>query len=216
MNDHDRNQRRYGKADDELVGFFSSAIGVKAQNLDSSGGAFNSNEAHWGRLQAMQRGSLAWFERVGATIAKLTSAERRIVSLVYTPHGAPTWLADALSTTWGGGSFVRLAITLPRATQAAAQRSEGTTVLDWLSSRGRRAKDALLISLREDAEALRIPALQAYELLRVQRVKAEQIAEREAKRLREQRNAAMLEEVLGMSRRRARKRFELRLKGRAA
>jgi hypothetical protein len=135
---------------------------------------------------------------------------------VYAPHGAPTWLADALSTPWGGGSFVQLAIGLPRAALAAADRSEGRTVLDWLVARGRRAKDALLVSLREDCETLRVPALAAYDALRIARVKAEQEADRAAKVAREERNARLYTELTGRLRARAATRFERRMKGRAA
>lgn len=221
--DHDRNRRRFGKADDELVGFFSAAIGVRAQNLDSNGGAFNSHDAHEGRLKAMawltgRVGAREWFDRVGSTLVQLPLEHRRLVVLVYTPHGAPTWLADALSTPWGGGSFVQLACALPRATLAAADRHggaiawpkrgvvraqprDGQTVLDWLVARGRRAKDALLSSLREDGEALRMPALAAYEQLRIERVKAEQIVERDTKAARERANEDRYLKWLGKRRR---------------
>lgn len=210
--DHARNQRRYGKADDELVGYFSSAIGVKAQNFDSSGGGFNSHEAHYGRLRAIARGDLAWFDRVGATLAALPAEHRHVLALVYRPHGAPTWLADALLPPWGSGSFVQLSLGLPRAVLAAAERKSGDTVLDFLVRRGRRAKDALLTSLREDAEALRLPALAAYDVLRVARVKAEQAADREAKRQREERNAKLYEEMTGRRLQKERARFERRMR----
>lgn len=191
ITDHDRNRRRYGKSDDELVGFFSSAIGVSAIDWDDDGKGGNPNELHYSRLRAMQRGHMAMYDRVAATLVRLGTDHRRVVVAVYTPHAAPTWLQDALSTPWGGGSFVRLACGLPRASLAAAERPDGRTVLDWLSARGRRAKDPLLTSLREDCEELRMPALVAYDELRRERVRSELEADREAARQRSERNMAI-------------------------
>lgn len=234
---YDRNRRRFGKADDELVGFFSAALGVKAQNLDSSGGAFNSHEAHWGRLQAMQRGQLAWYDAVAATLGQLPALHRRVLVVVYSPHAAPTWLQDALSTPWGGGSFVALATAQPRALTAAAERNGesiawdstpkdagpvsqrpvrygvvrksykgGETVLDWLIRRGRGASENLLKSLREDCEALRMPALAAYEELRKARVKAKLVADKERADKRSERNMRLYTELTGKRERKVRER----------
>ncbi len=210
--DHDRNRRRFGKSDDELVGWFASAIGVKAQNIDASGGDGNPNERHYSRLRAMGRGTMARHDAVAATIGEVSSERRRVIVLVYTPHAAPTWLQDALSTPWGGGSLLQLATTLPRAAAAAQSRCPGTTIIDWLSHRGRRAKDALLVGLREDAEALRIAALAAYDPLRIDRVRREQSAEREAKQERERRNAELYAELTGRKRARDSAKFERRLR----
>ncbi len=210
--DHDRNRRRFGKADDELVGWFACAIGVKAQNIDANGSDGNPEERHYSRLRAMNRGTMAWYDAVAATIGKLTPEHRQVIALVYTPHAAPTWLQDALSTPWGGGSLVQLAATLQRAQTAAHARVPGQTVVDWLTARGRRAKDPLLAALREDAEALRVAALTAYDPLRVDRVKREETAKREAARERERRNADLYAELTGRNRARDSARFERRLR----
>ncbi len=210
--DHDRNRRRFGKADDELVGWFACAIGVKAQNIDAGGGDGNPEERHYSRLRAMNRGTMAWYDAVSATIGQLATEHRRVIGLVYTPHAAPTWLQDALATPWGGGNLVQLSTTLPRATTAAQARAPGQTVLDWLAARGRRAKDPLLASLREDAEALRMSALTAYDPLRIDRVKREEVAKREASRERERRNADLYAELTGRNRARDSARFERRLR----
>lgn len=203
--DHDRNRRRFGKADDELVGWFSAAIGVKAQNLDSNGGAFNSHDAHEGRLKAMawlsgHVGSCEWFDRVAKTIARLEPGHRTVLVTVYTPHAAPTWLQDALSPPWGGGSFVQLACALPRASLAARDRVDGRTVGDWLATQGRGGATALLKHLKEDSEALRMPVLAAYEALRIARIKAEQVEERRLKGVREEKNAKRYLELCGVKR----------------
>lgn len=210
--DHDRNRRRFGKSDDELVEYFANAIGVKAQNMDNAGGAFDSNEAHYGRLAAMQRGHLRRFDRTEATLARLSKEHRDVLVLVYTPHGAPTWLADALSPAWGGGSYVQLSIRQPRAKLAAKERPPGRTILDWLVVRGRTPKDPLLTSLREDSEDLRIAALEAYEVLRRERVKAEQQADRNAKQARDERNTALYHELTGRIRAKRTARFEAKLR----
>lgn len=197
LNDSDRNRRRFGKADDELVSFFSAAIGVRAQNYDSSGGGTDPNEWHYGRLRSMQRGELARFDRIAATLRQLPSAARVVLVAVYTPHAAPTWLQDALSPPWGGGSFVALAQTTPRAALAAMNREPGQTVLDWLAQRGRRAKDPLLQSLRDDCEVSRLAALEAYEPLRVARIKADQVRDRDAAESRSRRNQELFSELVG-------------------
>lgn len=222
--DHDRHRRRYGKADDELVGWFSAAIGVKAQSYEASTSAFDPGRPHEARLRALASGGMSWFDRIAATLAQLTPEHRRIIALVYTPHAAPTWLQDALSPPWGGGSFVQIATALPRATVAAQDRhrdvtwperrrgvvrvqpQDGRTVLDWLVARGRRAKDVLLTSLREDAEALRMPAIAAYDVLRIARIKAEQVADKEAVERRSERNLALYSELVGKKRRKERER----------
>lgn len=205
--DHDRNRRRYGKADDELTGFFSNAIGVKAQNINDDPKGGDQNEWHYSRLRAMQRGHMAWFDSVARTVVLLPVDHRKTVMAVYTPHAAPTWLQDALSPPWGGGSFVRLAAGLPRAVLAAAERQEGRTVLDWLSARGRRAKDDLLTSLREDAEALRMPALAAYEALRKERIKSELAADSDRAKAKAERNMRLYSELVGRRARRDSERF---------
>lgn len=210
--DHDRNRRRYGKSDDELVEFFANAIGVKAQNMDNAGGAFDSNEAHYGRLAAMKRGHLKRFDRTEATLLRLAKEHRDVLVLVYTPHGAPTWLADALSPAWGGGSFVQLAIRQPRAKLAAKDRPPGRTILDWLVVRGRTPKDPLLTSLREDAEDLRIEALDAYEILRRERIKVDQAADRDAKLARDERNERLYLELTGRIRAKQSARFESKIR----
>lgn len=222
-----RDHRRYGKSDDELTGWFSAAIGCKAQSYDSDGGGTDPNEQHYARLRSMARGTMRWFDRVGDTVRLLPLAERRVLVLVYTPHSWPTWLQDALTTPWGGGNFVALAATTPRAANAAG-KAGATSVHHWLVSRGRGGANEreskemrdLFRRLKDDCEALRVPALAAYEALRVDRVKREQAAERQAKSLREAKNAALLEEHLGVCRRRARakldRRIRLAAKGRAA
>lgn len=216
MTDHARNQRRYGKADDELVGYFSAAIGVRAQSYEPSTAAFDPGRPHEARLKALAGGGMRWFDAVGGTLALLDVDYRRVLSAVYRPHAWPTWLADALSTPWGGGTFVALVGTLPRAALAAQSRDVGVTVLDWLAKRGKTAKDALLTSLREDGEALRMPALVAYDALRIARIKAAQVAERAAGERQSERNLQLYSELVGRRAKRQRERFEARLRRGAA
>lgn len=207
---HARNQRRFGKADDELVGWFAASIGVRAQTYERGGSAaFDSNVAHGARLRALEQGGIAWFDRVAATIRQLAPEHRRVLVLVYTPHSWPTWLADALSTPWGGGSFVALASTLPRAAEAAmrslkVERVAPASVMSWFGSRGRGGADELFRRLKSDGEEIRLAALAAYDALRVARLKREQAVERKAKEDRERANAKLLAEKLAGRRRKAR------------
>jgi hypothetical protein len=208
---HDRNRRRFGKSNDELVEYFANAIGVRAQNLDNSGGAFNSHDAHWQRLVAMKSGHLARFDRTRATLDRLAPEMRAVLVVVYTPHGAPTWLLDALSPAWGGGSYVTLATKLPRALVAAEKRKPGLTVLDWMATRGR-GDSALFRHLRDDAEAQRIEALAAYDDLRVERIRAEQAASRARKAERDRRNEELYLELTGRIRAKQAARFASKIK----
>lgn len=210
MYDHARNQRRYGKADDELVGWFSAAIGVKAQSYEPSTSAFDPGRPHEARLRALSNGGMRWFDAVGGSLALLEAEHRRVLAAVYTPHGWPTWLADALATPWGGGTFVSLVAGLPRAVLAARDRKEGLTVAGWLSASGRGAKDALLRSLRDDGEALRMPALVAYDALRIARIKAEQFETRAAAERRSEANFRLYSELVGRRGAKDRARFEAR------
>lgn len=216
MNDHARNQRRYGKADDELVGYFSAAIGVKAQSYEPSTAAFDPGRPHEARLRALSGGGMRWFDAVGATLGQLEIDHRRVLAAVYAPHAWPTWLADALSTPWGGGSFVGLAGGLPRAALAARTREGGLTVLDWLAKRGKTAKDALMTSLREDCEALRLPALVAYDAFRIVRIKDGQVAERDRAARQSERNVRLYSDLTGRRYARERERFEARIRRGAA
>lgn len=198
--DHDRNRRRYGKADDELNDWFVQAKFIKAQIYDRGADISANIRAsllHDARIRLIEQNGMVWFDKVRDTIACLTPAHRRVAELVYSPHSAATWLADALSPPWGNGSLVQLAIGLPRAKLAAQDRMPGFTVLNWLTQRGRRAKDDLLTSLREDGEVLRIELLAAYEELRKVRVKRDQQAERDADKRRSERNMRFYTELTG-------------------
>lgn len=214
--DHDRNRRRYGKSDEELVELFANALGVRAQNLDSGGGAFDSDALHAMMLQSSSRGTMARHDGIRSTLERVEVEHRRVLVAVYTPHGAPTWLLDAFAPAWGGGSYIRLAASLPRATLAAADRKPGTTVVDWMATRGR-GDSPLFRNLRDDAEALRLAALAAYDVVRVERVRADQERDRAAKVARDERNRKLYLELTARSRTRRSSRFEARLKsGRVA
>ena len=213
----DQGGHRYAAADAELAGFFTSAIGLKGQSYDANGGgAFNSNSLHDARIRALDAGSVPWFDRVEATFMRLPANSQRVLALVYTPHGWPTWLADALSTPWGGGSFVALAAGLPRAVAAAG----GGSPLVWLASRGRgganeresKAMTDLYRRLRQDCEDLRLGALALYDVVRVERIKRSQAAEREEKAAISTRNIALFDDLTGAKSDRDSQRFLARMK----
>jgi len=206
---------RYASADAELAGFFTAALGVIAQGYENNGvQAFLSCHAHAVRILAIQRGHMRWYDRVEATLLQLPAEHRRVLELIYRPHAWPTWLASELATPWGGGSMVALAATLTRATDAAG----GGSAIGWLVSRGRggandgevKRLQGLFRRLREDAEGLRMKALAAYDILRIERVKRSQANEREVKAARERANADRLATMIGQSRAKSAARFTRR------
>lgn len=222
----ERGGHRLAAADEELTGWYTAAVGVKAQSYDggSGGGAFDSHEAHTGRLRAMRwlegrPGVREWYDRVAATVGELDPEHRRVLGLVYTPRAGATWLSSELSTPWGGGSFVALAATLPRAEEAALRAGHVSVHSWWLVLEGtvptrKRLEQlqSLLGRLRRECEALRLPALAAYDRLRVARIDQERKAAQEAREERARESTRRLEEVLGEVRRRSAARFERRLR----
>lgn len=210
-----RRAHRLAKADEELNGYYLSHLGVAAQGYENSVQAFVSANAHAARMLRMRKGTMAWWDRVDATLRLLPAEHRVVLTLVYTPHGWPTWLADALSPAWGGGSFVALSATLPRAATASEERKSGQSILGWFAARGRGSDDALWRNLKDDCAKLRLAALEAYEVLRMTRIRDENEAEREAKRRRDDRVAAFAAEIRAKGEVRQARRFARKL-GRVA
>lgn len=163
-------------ADAELSGWFLEGRFLHGQSYESGGGNdanAKASAAHDAMIRLASSGASRQHDAIGATIAGLSVEHRRVAVAVYMPHGAPVWLASALSTPWGAGNLLGLATSLPRAVKAAAGRDDGLTVLDWLQRRGTKGNgDALLRSLRDDAEVVRIEMLAAYDVLRRARADA--------------------------------------------
>jgi hypothetical protein len=177
---------KFIEADGEIAEYFTSALGVRAQSYEHTGVAFDPRHGDDALVRQVWKGEMVRFDALAATMAQLTPDHRRRLGLVYTPHSWPTWLADALAPRWGGGSFVALAATLPRAASALLKRHPETPtspprVLGFFMAQGRGGADALFGKLREDCEAIRTTALDAYEVLRVARVQAEAAAKRARK-----------------------------------
>jgi hypothetical protein len=202
---------RYAKADFELAGFFTHAVGLKGQGYESSGGiAFDSNSAAERQLKAMRwlsqaQSPIAWVDRVAATLGQLDDEHRRVLVLVYTPHAWPsTWLASALATPWGGGSLTSLALALPGASSA---------VRGWLldvdrpEEQERKRRESVCSKLVREAEGLRMAALIAYDALRVPRVKQEATTATARRFARYAANEALLVRVMGVAREKAATRF---------
>ena len=90
------------QAEDELVGYFTGAIGVRAQNYDAfgtgDGGSFDPDGAFVDRLPS-QRAAIAHCDRVTATLAQLDGWNRWILRRLYEPR---RWCADLLASALNG------------------------------------------------------------------------------------------------------------------
>jgi len=146
--------RRIVDADRELSEHFTSAVGGKAQRYEPAiaSSDFSPEESIMAAVRSKARRQYAIVE---ATLAKVPSANRHLVRLVYS-HGTdalsdaldedgrplaekPTGLITgknnspdpfgllrvALSPTWGHGSFLRMAVGQDRALRAFGKRHKG-------------------------------------------------------------------------------------------
>lgn len=215
--------RRFIEADAELVGYFTSSVGVRAQSYDSDGGgggAFDSERAHEGMLRECSRGTMHRVDAVAATLRLLTPAHRRVLQLVYEPHAPGTnglKLASDLTPSWGGGSFVRLSALTETARAAFDRRfhreGDPAAVLVFLrdeAGRGRQS-EGLFRRLREECETARERPLEAYDALREHREHAEGLERRRRRAESERRGDILLAQILGRKARRETLRFEQRL-----
>jgi hypothetical protein len=187
------------KADEEISGFFTSAIGVKAQCYDTDArGGFDGEAMASGWL----RSKIDWYDRVAATLRQLPSGDRRVLELVYEPYGADQIVAIALGTPWGHGSFVRMASTSGIAMGAFLKRypselaPQPARLLEFFEREARRGNGAGMMfkRLRDECEETRRAALTAYDELRIARAR-DSATTRAAKRAAvEAENEALLEQ----------------------
>jgi hypothetical protein len=203
---------KYASADAELSGYFTSAVGLKGQGYEVSGGnAFSSNDAAERMLKQMRwlsasASPMSFVDRVAATLQQLAPEHRITLSLVYAPHAWPaTWMASALATPWGSGSMAALVLTLPKAVQGLRR---WLLEVDRPLEQERKHRETACARLVRDGEMLRLAALKEYETLRVLRVAGEIAEARRLRAAKAERSAQLLAEELGMDRRIARARAE--------
>jgi hypothetical protein len=156
------------RADGELADHFMAAVGVHAQSYEPSvGGAFDPQRTDDALLFQIQNGTMSRYDATAATLAALPYESRRVLRLVYEPHGWPVWLASALAPSWGNGSFVGLGATTARAVAGFSRRRPDAVVtpgcvLAWFCELGRGGEGEFLKGVRTDCEALRTEALKAF------------------------------------------------------
>lgn len=205
-------RERYQVADSELMEYYTAAVGVGAQKYDSDGGdSFDSWSIHDRMFKSYRRGDMARVDAIGRTLAMISDEHRRTIKLVYEPHGWPPWLASRLSPSWGGGSFVALAATMPRAAEmyTVATKDAYPTpakVLSWFQTRGMQLPAA---RLKTDCEAARTRALRAYSDAKKEIGHGVRKAKLEAAAARER----LLNEEIEKKRSRELAKFEARLRG---
>lgn len=216
--------RVFLKADDELSGFFTASVGVRAQNYDTDGGERSIAEDHYRRLRAMkwlgashERGIQAWYDAVRVTLGTIDRTHATLLANIYTPHGWPTWLADRLSAPWGRASFVVIASTTKTAEEAfTKQTGELATrerVAAWFPKLGRDTKhDAMFQKLRTQCEGDRREAMQAYDEARIAREKREGGEHKERTKLRKEAREKYLDDVLALAEVKRRTKFEAKLR----
>jgi len=199
---------KFQDADRELTEFFTSAVGLSACPFEprTSGTQF---EADVNLLKPQNTRAMALHVAAAASLAILPGDARRVLTLVYAPHGTgfgrlagvegPDLLAIALLPASGGGSFVRLAMASGRVLRAYARRypassTDPARLLAFLAAEAGDgdSRDAFFGKLRQDCEEQRMLALAVYEVVRVERVRRESDARRERKRLNEERFDATL------------------------
>jgi|GEM_PF-4496967 len=203
---------RFADADRELSEHFTSALGVRAQGYEPAPqSGFDVNEAHLAAREVRHRRELERFGAVEATLARIDPESRRVLRLIYTPHGAPGYLGFALATRWGGGTFVALAAEMPRAAKAWAKATpRAATLAQFLVDEAGRgdATKSFFARLVDDCEQPRVRALQAYEEVRRERL----VLERARRVELAQRRADDLAELAGRRLRKERERFDARLR----
>ncbi len=169
----------YEAAEQELVDFFTSSLGVGAQKYEPTGHtAYDANEVHLRLRNASYRKALQKHAAVERTVAQLGREARETLAFVYTPHGWPGLLPvifehgrrdpekprDILVTF---GSFVALAIRSDRL------HGKLPSPLEWLADqagRGDKAPTELFKAIYNECAAKLRASLYEYEPLRKARV----------------------------------------------
>lgn len=208
------------RANDELVDYYTSSLCIRASGFEPTpqGGEGDGaidlvvREIDTAALHD-RRTKLAHHDAVRATLAETPPAERHILELVYAPFGtgftppkkatdahdddvAPDFLATALTPDEGSGSYVRLALTMPRTARTYAKQFPDrddpgpVALLAFLSFEAGRGDHSASFfnALREDCDAPRLAALKAYDALRKVRRQAEKREDEERARRKKQVN----------------------------
>ena len=232
-------------ASEELVAFFTASCGgrghaFEAKNKDFDPSTYDrSIVTEIDQARMLNRATpIAQFDAVRVTLNGIDPNAVSTLRLVYEPFGtwfstgkhtesqrgrkrkadddAPDCLERALRPSWGGGSFVRLAMRMPESAAAFRKQFDGkepteSDIRVYLAHEaiepGSEGKPVFK-KLRVACELLRTEALKVYDVARKARVRAE-AAEREHKqKLQQAAREAELEKALNMNRQRSRRRFE--------
>jgi hypothetical protein len=168
-------------AERELAEYFTSAIGVAAQNYDANGGAFDHNALHYRRLAPGHRDALRRHEALAATVRLLSTADHATLAAVYHPHSWPVPLVTAFG--------VRVGLAVHSAAARKAYEANGRRgIVQWLEDQARRgheAPKALFRAIVDECTAKHRAALKAYDKHRVARLEAEKGAKAKAAAARE-------------------------------
>lgn len=169
---------KFSAAEDEVVAFFCTGVGVRAQSYETGSGSLDplallpaERATTLGRASEADRVVL-----VGQTLAGLPVEHREVLRLVYQPRRHP-WLEFALTPQKDRGTFVWLATHTDRARAAwkkafpdDPRHPRPETILSWIEGLGK-ALDVgkRLAAWMPECESRRSHALAAYEPLRAQR-----------------------------------------------
>jgi hypothetical protein len=212
------------RANDELVDYFTAAIGVRAQNMaaDPKGSdgeglegllirEIDNAERDHKRTGVVHPTKIEKYDSIRATLAATHAGARRILEMVYTPWGAPGLLAIALTP--GGeddalafGSYVRLALTMPRTKRTYAKQFPGKPepsqdeLLAFLTFEAGKGdvSASFFQALRKDCDEPRMDALRVYdEQRRLRRPSEIRAAEARARRKKKSDDANFHRELRG-------------------
>ena len=188
------------EADREVSEFFTSALGVRAQQYDPA--PQSGTDMHDARMAPGHRRELRRFQALEWTMSKLDAVSARVLVAVYAPHSwQSTWTVDKLRTPWGNGNMAVLATTLPSVASGRVPLRTWLVDIDRPSRAECDRREAICKKLVEECEALRQKALAVYDGYRLERLAMERMERLTAERIR----AEQLEINLGIIRtRRAR------------
>jgi len=186
----------YRESELELTSYFTSSLGVGAQNYDACGGTalFDSNEAVARMAFGPQRGAVRAHLTIERTLERIEPAHRHTLALRYYPRrvGNGAYMA-ALGELSVLGMLTPAATNAFRKWQDLSPKRLATSIVTWLDDEARHGSGAARRDTIETQARDRLTvALACYDVARVARCRAEAEAKRAAEEAEQASNEAAL------------------------